>query len=253
MEHISSRKNSVICHIKKLSKDGDYRRECGEYVLDGEKLLREAISWGAELICVLWGGEKKLELPEGTAEYSCPADIMQSVSPLKNSKGPVFTMRVPREEAGKAPVSSAIVLENLQDPGNVGTVIRTANAMGIDAVVLVGDCASPHSPKTARATMGAIFRQRFIETDLDGLKSFLAQHRLFLYGAALTDAASDIRDVDLKGSAVAIGSEGKGLSKELLSLCNGQIIIPMCSGSESLNAAAAAAIVMWEIFRGKEL
>ena len=247
MENISSRKNSIIVHLKKLANDGDYRAQCGEYVLDGEKLLKEAIVWGAELSCVLWGGEKNIELPAGAAEYRCGADIMQSVSPLKSSKGPVFSIRMPKAREDETAVKTAIILENLQDPGNVGTVIRTANAMGIEAVVLVGDCASLYSPKTARATMGAIFRQRVIETDMDGLKAFLAQHHLFLYGAALTDIASDVRDTDLKNAAVAIGSEGRGLSQELLTLCNGQLIIPMAPACESLNAAVAAAIVMWEM------
>ena len=247
MENISSRKNSIAVHLKKLANDGDYRAERGEYVLDGEKLLKEALMWQAEVSCVLWGGEKTLELPGGVSEYSCSADIMQAVSPLKSSKGPVFSVRMPKPAQEESPVKTAIVLENLQDPGNVGTVIRTANAMGIDAVVLVGDCASLFSPKTARATMGAIFRQKVVETDQNGLKSFLAAHHLFLYGAALSETASDIRDTDLQSAAVAIGSEGRGLSRELLELCNGQLIIPMAPACESLNAAVAAAIVMWEM------
>lgn len=250
MENISSRKNSIIVRLKKLAADSEYRAELGQYVLDGEKLLKEALACGARVSCVLWGGEKTLELPEGTAEYSTSADIMQSASPLKSSKGPMFSVAIPeKRETEEAPVKTAIVLENLQDPGNVGTVIRTANAMGVDAVLLVGDCADIYSPKTARATMGAIFRQRVIETDKNGLKTFLARHHLFLYGAALADAASDIRDTDLQNAAVAIGSEGRGLSKELLELCNGQLIIPMSPACESLNAAVAAGIVMWEMRR----
>ena len=144
---------------------------------------------------------------------------------------------------------SAIVLENVQDPGNVGTVIRTASAMGIGAVLLLGDCADLYNPKTVRSTMGGIFRQRVIETDEAGLMSFLSENGLRLYGAALSEKAVDVRGVDIKNLAVAVGSEGKGLTQRLLSLCDGQLIIPMEPDSESLNAAVAASIVMWEIYR----
>ena len=146
--------------------------------------------------------------------------------------------------------SNAIVLENVQDPGNVGTVIRTASAFGIGAVILVGDCADPYNFKTVRSAMGALFRQRILTADMSMLTDLLHNNGLKLYGAALTDSAEDIRNVDVKNAAVAIGSEGRGLSKAFLEGCNGQIIIPMLPHSESLNAAVAAAVVMWEMNGG---
>jgi TrmH family RNA methyltransferase len=133
----------------------------------------------------------------------------------------------------------------------VGTVLRSANAFGIPLVAFLGDCADLYNPKAVRATMGAIFRQRVVQTDLTGLKDLLAQWNLPLYGAALSDTAADIRSVALQRSAVAVGNEGKGLSPELLGLCDGHIIIPMAPGSESLNAAAAASICIWETVRAK--
>ena len=141
------------------------------------------------------------------------------------------------------------MLETVQDPGNVGTVIRTANAFGMDAVILTGDCADIYNPKTVRATMGAIFRQRVITCTLDGLRALLEKNRLPLYGAALSDRARDIRGVELKNAAAAIGSEGHGLSRALLDMCESELIIPMQPGSESLNAGIAAAVVMWEMSR----
>lgn len=146
-----------------------------------------------------------------------------------------------------APITNAVVLENLQDPGNVGTVIRTANAFGIDAVILVGDCADLYNPKTVRASMGAIFRQRVIRLNVSELKALCLNEKLALYGAALSDTAQDIGEVSLLNAAVAIGSEGRGLSEDFLKLCDGQIIIPMKPCAESLNAAIAAAVVMWEM------
>ena len=141
------------------------------------------------------------------------------------------------------------MLEDVQDPGNVGTVIRTANALGIDIVVLIGDCADPFSPRCVRATMGAAFRQCVVETELGALPALLRRWGLGLCGTALTDSAVDIRSADLRGCAVAVGNEGHGLSGALLSLCRETVIIPMVPGSESLNAAVAGAVAMWELKR----
>ena len=135
------------------------------------------------------------------------------------------------------------VIENLQDPGNVGTIIRSANAFDIDAVIMVGACADLYNPKTVRASMGAIFRQRVLKMSIDELDEFTRRQCLPLFGAALSDKAADNR------SAVAIGSEGRGLSRELLDICGGELIIPMNPHSESLNAAIAASVIMWEMSR----
>ena len=119
----------------------------------------------------------------------------------------------------------------------------------MDAVVLTGACADLYGPTTVRATMGALFRQPVLTCATDELMQLLRANGLKLYGAALTDTAQDLRRVPLTPAAVAIGSEGRGLSAELLAQCDGQIIIPMQPGAESLNAAVAAAVVMWEIAR----
>lgn len=248
MERITSRKNRIIGHLRSLGGDGAYRREAGEFLCDGEKLLREALASGAELLHVLWTEEAALPLPQGVRQYVCPRELAQYASPLKNSAGPVFSVGLRRLEP-KKPLSSAIVLENVQDPGNVGTVIRTAAAMGMGAVILVGDCADPFGPKAVRSTMGAVFRQPVLEMGVEELGDFLAERDIKLCGAALSEGAADIRTVEARGIAVAIGSEGRGLSPELLERCSGRLKIPMEPGSESLNAAVAASIAMWEIYR----
>ena len=121
--------------------------------------------------------------------------------------------------------------------------------MGIGAVLLVGDCADLYHPKTVRATMGGIFRQNVLEMDLAGLKDYVNQNDLRLCGAALREDAEDIRSMEMKRLAVAVGSEGRGLSGELLALCDGRLVIPMRPDCESLNAAVAASIIMWEMAR----
>lgn len=248
MDRITSRKNAVITHLRALGAESAYRAASGEYLCDGYKLLDEAIKSGAVITSVLWkeGGARSELVCD--RQYIAPPELFDYTSPMKNSPGPLFTVRRDDCDTNGA-VRSVIVLENVQDPGNVGTVLRTASAFSIDAVVLLGDCADCYSPKTVRASMGAIFRQRVRTLSREELAVWLKQQGLKLYGAALSERATDVREVDITCSAVAIGSEGHGLSRELLALCDGEIIIPMDASSESLNAAVAASVLMWEMAR----
>ena len=248
VEHITSRKNAIIQRLRTLAADGAFRRAEGEYLCDGHKLLAEALDKGAELRCVLWKERPgKTALPAAARQYTAPAELFDYVSPMKNSPGPLFTLELPEE--AEPVFTRAILLENVQDPGNVGTVIRTAAAMGVDTVILCGACADVYSPKTARATMGAIFRERIIHCSADDVRAIVDRNGLKLYGAALSDRAADIRSLQLSNAVVAVGSEGQGLSEEFLTQCDGELIIPMSPGSESLNAAVAASIILWEMMR----
>ena len=251
MDRLTSRKNPVIRQLRALGRERSARAEAGLFIGDGEKLLREAIQSGAEIDTVLWAETPALLVPNAAHEFTAPAELVEYVSALSHSPGPVFTVRM-QPKALPETLRRVIVLETVQDPGNVGTVLRTANALGMDAVILTGSCADLYSPKTVRSTMGAIFRMPVIECSAVDMKSLLIQHGLPLYGAALSDSAKDLRTVALDRAAVAIGSEGQGLSRELLSLCDGEIIIPMRPESESLNAAIAASVVMWEMARTGE-
>lgn len=247
-ERISSRKNKYIARLRALASDADYRYACAEYLCDGMKLLAEALDKGARVQSVLWKDAAE-ELPglDGAKQYIAPAELFDYASPMKNSPGPVFTLAMPEGQGTE--MRRAVLLENVQDPGNVGTVIRTAAALGFDTVILCGACADVYSPKTARATMGAIFRENIVRMDIAAAAEYIHSRGMKLYGAALSERAADIRKAELKNAVVAIGSEGRGLSAEHLSLCDGEVIIPMTPGSESFNAAIAAAIVMWEIVR----
>ena len=250
MEKITSRKNAMISHIRALARDADYRYASGEFLCDGAKLLREAAAFNAEITSVLWkdAAPDSFRFPDHVRQYCAPEELFSYASPMANSPGPVFTVRIPGRASGKH-LGNALVLENVQDPGNVGTVIRTANAFGIDAVILVGACADVYSPKTVRSTMGAIFRQTVLRTDPEGLSKILKENSLPLYGAVLSSRAVNILESELSRAAVAVGSEGNGLTEELIGMCDGEIIIPMEPDSESLNAAVAASVIMWEMRR----
>lgn len=248
-ERISSRKNPTVSRLRMLAADGAFRRAEGEYLCDGEKLLTEALANGAALRCVVRRESSALPaLPEGARVISVPDELFDYLSPMKNSPGPLFTLRIPPEER-QPRFERALLLENVQDPGNVGTLIRSAAAMGVDTVLLCGACADVYSPKTARATMGAIFREKLVHVDVPTARRLADENGLPLYGAALTERAADVRGFDLHRAVVAVGSEGRGLSRELLSVCDGEILVPMSPGSESLNAAVAGSILLWEMAR----
>lgn len=248
MEIIRSRKNAQLRYFRELGRDSALRRQEGRYLCDGEKLLREAVEKGVSISGVLLReGGSQPPLPD-VPVYTAGEEAFAYASPLENSPGPLFIAERRPIPARERP-ERVVVLENVQDPGNVGTVLRTAAALGTDAVILVGQCADPWQPKTVRASMGALFRQSLIETDLDGLSALLRSWELPLWGAALSPEAEDIHAVSLRRAAVAVGNEGRGLTQALLARCTGKLIIPMTPGSESLNAAVAASILMWEMAR----
>ena len=138
MEQITSRKNPLIQTLRALSSDASARYTQGLFLCDGVKTLREALHSGAAVQSVFWKGRaESAELPADTAQFLLPPELYDYVCPLKNSPGPLFTVRIPEMQSDGA-IGNAIVLENVQDPGNVGTVIRTANAFRIGAVILCG-------------------------------------------------------------------------------------------------------------------
>ena len=249
METITSRANPLMTHIRKLSSSGSYRRQQGEFLCDSPKLLREALLWKAEVCTVLCTEPDELPpLDEAIRCVQVPQEVMASVSPMKTPQGVLFTCRLPRKTLPeKLTGKHYMVLDGVQDPGNVGTIWRTADALGADGLFLVNGCADPWNPKTVRATMGACFRLPVYETSGAELAALLEGAGLPLYATALLEDTVDIKTADLSRSAVVIGSEGRGVSRELLELSQKTLKIPMRARCESLNAAAAAAIVLWEM------
>jgi TrmH family RNA methyltransferase len=242
MEKITSRKNPLVAHLKKLGASREYRYARGEFLCDGEKLLREAAACGAEVTAALTeSAALPSELP-GLPFSLAGEGILVVVSPLKNAQDGMFSCRMP---VWAASGGRRLLLDGLQDPGNLGAILRTARAFYVDCVLLTGDCADPYNPKTVRASMGAVFRQPVFAVSLAELRA-LADGGMRLYGAALGADSRDIREAALENAALAIGSEGRGLSEEVLALCAEKIAIPMSADTEALNAAAAAAILLWE-------
>ena len=248
MEEISSRKNPLIAHVKKLCADKKYLREECEYFCQGDKLLYEAVKWDAKIKTVLFCGDPP-DVPECERMVRVPKDIIESISPMKSAPEVVFTCAMP-EVWEPIAAGRHLIMENMQDPGNVGTILRTADALDCGTVILAGDCADPFSPKAVRASMGAVFRHKIIEVPVSSLVEQAKDIGLPIYAAALDSTAYDLRELELPESyAFAIGNEGHGLSRELLDASAARVIIPMSERCESLNAAIAAGVVLWEMYR----
>lgn len=250
MEIITSRSNQFIKHIRRLTSDREYRRSSGLFFGEGPKLLAEALRAGAALEAVVTAQGVDLPGLDGLRRAEVPADLLNSLCDTRTPQGVLFLARMPdltppeRLEGGRW-----LVLDGLQDPGNVGTIWRTADALGADGLLLVNSCADPFSPKTVRATMGACFRLPVYEVEAAALPGLLKRSGLALYAAALREDTVDIRTVKLSRCAVVIGSEGQGVSQELLELSEKTVKIPMRERCESLNAAVAAAVILWEMAR----
>ncbi|MCI6569527.1 TrmH family RNA methyltransferase [Dysosmobacter sp. HCP28S3_G4] len=257
MERITSRQNSLCTHLRRLAASASYRRQCGEFLCDSPKLLREALLWKADsLRTVVFTEDAELpgELPEGIRLVEVPVSVMESVSPAKTPQGVLTVCAMPPAELPeRLDGKHYVVLDGVQDPGNVGTILRTADAFWADGVFLLNACADIYGPKTVRASMGAVFRCPVWTCEPKRLKELLEASDIPLYGAALREDTRDARDVDYSRAAVAIGSEGQGLSQALLDVCTRTVKIPMSVHCESLNAAAAAAALLWEMARGDAL
>ena len=251
MEQITSRHNPLVAELRRLAADKGARRESGLMLGQGWKLLYEALAAGFLPETVFCCGEAP-ELPENTRCYAVTEDLLAYISPMKSAPELLFTVPIP-EEPG--PVFGRVLLaENMQDPGNVGAMIRTAAAFGFDGVLLAGTCADPWSPKAMRSSMGAVFRLKLWErSGLPEALEELSGEDLPIIAAALGEhsvTAGTFRFPER--FALAVGNEGHGLSPELLHRADKIIRIPMAPGAESLNAAAAAAVLMWEAYRERE-
>ena len=191
-------------------------------------------------------------LPGSVRTVEVPESLLSAVADTESPQGVAFicsgpSLSLPEKLEGKR----YLILDGVQDPGNVGTIWRTADAFGADGLILCGSCADPWSPKTVRSTMGAIFRMPVYEASLEETAEKLAAAGIPLYATALRDDTVDVRDVDLAKAAVIIGSEGKGVSDLALQLCSKTVKIPMTTRCESLNAAMAASVVLWEMGRSE--
>lgn len=249
-EHITSRQNPLLVHIRKLASSRSYRKTCGEFVAEGTKLLEEAEKWWPDLRTVVCREDVPLRnLPDTVRVVTVPEDVLKSVSTVDTPQGAMFVCGLPEKTKAEL-IPGTLLLDGIQDPGNLGTMLRTADALGVPVALLDG-CADPYSYKTVRASMGAVFRMDIPAITEAEVLAQCAEKNLMLTVTALNDRAVDIRGADLRNAVAVIGSEGQGVRQSLLEAAAQSVIIPMQAHCESLNAAIAAAIVMWQMKNGE--
>ena len=244
-ERITSRKNPFLQPVKKLLSSKKERLSAGLFVADGTKLLQEAVRWYDGLDTVILSDGVEADVPAHVRLIRVPEDVMASISPMEAPQGALFLCRLP-EKAEFLPKPGMLLLDGIQDPGNIGTILRTADALQIPVVLLEG-CADPYSHKVVRSSMGAVFRTPVLQTTWQEAQTACQAAGIPIAVTALTDRAEDIRRADIGKMAVVIGSEGKGVRQEILLGADRELIIPMNERCESLNAAIAAAIAMWQM------
>lgn len=244
-ERITSRKNPLLQQVKKLLASRRERETAGLFAADGTKLLEEAVRYCPGLHTVILSDGVEAAVPEGVRTVRVPGDVMESISPMASPQGAVFLCRLP-EKTEFVPEPGMLLLDGIQDPGNLGTILRTADALNIRVGLLEG-CADPFSHKVVRASMGAVFRTPVIQTDWETAKAACAKAGIPVAVTALDERSVDLRSAPVGTMALVIGSEGQGVRREILESADAKLIIPMNPHCESLNAAVAATIVMWQM------
>lgn len=242
---ITARKNSLIQQVRRLLTSKKEREAAGLFVADGTKLLEEAVRYYDGLDTVILSDGMDIQLPQSVKIVRVPADVMEYISPMETPQGALFLCRLPQQKEF-VPSAGMLLLDGIQDPGNLGTILRTADALDVPVVLLEG-CADPYNHKTVRASMGAVFRTQPVLAAYEQVRQECKKASIPIAVTALSETARDIRESDLSTMAVVIGSEGRGVRPEILEQADAQLIIPMNARCESLNAAVAATIVMWQM------
>ncbi len=260
MIRITSKDNTLIKHIAKLNKSARYRRECFEFTAEGLRLCLDALNSDADIESLIVSEKsygkhtddinKIAEVCEKS--YIVPDSLFSRISQTKTPQGilcVIKTLDKPTLFDKMLIGGKYVALENIQDPSNLGTVLRTAEAVGVDGVILSDDCCDIYSPKVIRGSMGAVFRLPILTSE--SIESFISEHKeLSFYASVVDKGAEKITDVEFEEPcAVIIGNEGNGIKQSTISVCDKKITIPMNGRAESLNASAAAAIIIWELIK----
>lgn len=247
---ITSRENPTIKQVAKLVASRAQRKKENLFVCEGFVLLEEALRSGLAVQQVFCLEDRLDRLPRGLScdVFAVPSGVLQRISDVEQPQGVVFTCAMPECDAAICG-SRFLALDNLRDPGNLGTILRSAEAFGLDGVILLGDCVDLWSPKTLRAAMGSAFRVPVYRMDsAAALQTQLAPLGVPMYAAALHRDSRSITEVSLRKACVVIGNEAHGVSDQTLDACDGSLIIPIHT-AESLNAAVAASVFAWEMSR----
>lgn len=256
---ITSKDNDFIKHVKKL-KEKKYREEYGEFIVEGIKMIEEAILENAIIKNIIICDDCKTqssipnELLYEIAKYNCiyvTEKIFNFITDVSNPQGilAIIDKSGNKETQIDFKENLFLILDNIQDPGNMGTILRTADSIGLRQILVSKGTSDPYNPKVVRSTMGAIFRVKVIECEeLAKTLKELKKHKIKIYATDLKTDKS-IYDVSYNKVGIVIGNEANGVSNEILELADTKIKIPMKGKTESLNAAVATGVILYEAIR----
>ena len=257
MQRISSKDNEFIKHIKKL-KNKKYRDLNNEYIVEGIKIIQEAIQENTKIkqIVICDEAEQTSEIPKELmyeiAKYDCiyvTQKIFNSITDVSNPQGILAVIEKPSKNEIGYSEDVIIVLDNIQDPGNLGTILRTVDSIGLKQIVVSKGTADAYNPKVVRSTMGAIFRINIVE--VDEIEKELKEMKKHKYKTVVTtpNTSKTIYDIDYKKKVIIIGNEANGVEKQIIDNADEKVKIPMPGRAESLNASVATGIVLYEYVR----
>lgn len=260
MQRISSKDNEFIKHVKKL-KDKKYREQSNEYVIEGIKLVEEAINENAKIkqivICEECTKTQEIskKLMYEIASFDCiyvTENVFNNITEVKNPQGILAVIeRKNSENEINYNEDIIVVLDGIQDPGNLGTILRTVDSIGLKQILVSKETADVYNPKVVRSTMGAIFRVKVIECkDLEKTLKEIKKHKYEIVVTSLQTNES-IYDIEYNKKVIVIGNEANGVSKEIQEMADKKVKIPMLGKTESLNASVATGVVLYEYVRQK--
>lgn len=256
---ITSKDNETIKHIKRL-KDKKNRDEYNEFIIEGIKMIDEALKENAKIKSIIICDDCKnqniipSDLMYEIAKLNCiyvSEKVFNTITDVINPQGIMAVLEKPQntENTIDYTASNFLILDNIQDPGNMGTILRTADSLGLNQIIVSKGSADIYNLKVVRSTMGAIFRVKVIESEnlVKTIKT-MKKHKINVYATDLRTDKS-IYSVDYNKSAIVIGNEANGVSNDVLQEATEKIKIPMLGKTESLNAAVATSIILYEAFR----
>lgn len=250
---ISASKNSKCKYIKSLEQKKN-RIKYGEYIIEGIKNVSEALNSDKTVTAIYisesFFSEKHFNYPKNVPAYKLTDAVFEGISSTKTPQGILASVKIDTETGINADLSKCyIYCDGINDPGNLGTIIRTADAAGFGGVMLSEGCVDLYSPKVIRSTMGSIFH---IETETDVTYERLSEYKSMgfqILGGALEEDSIDFREADYtRPTIIIVGNEANGMSQNARKLCE-YVKIPIIGQAESLNAGVAAAILMYEAVR----
>ena len=262
---ITSRDNRNVKEVRRLLTDAGYRRKTGRFAIEGARLCRDAARSGVEIEVFLYTGRAAEQYAEALAETRAAAALAEEITEELSThmadtaapQGLYGICRVldncPAFDTIKA-TGRLLGLEDIQDPANLGAVIRTAEALGLEGLLLSAGCCDPYNPKVLRASMGGVFRlPLYFVGEMPAAVERLRQAGRRCFASVPDREAASVCEREWRPEDVClIGNEGSGLRHATIAACDGRVTIPMAGRAESLNAAMAAGIIMWETVRPRQ-